>query len=178
MLWSLFWLFFKVGCMSFGGGYAIIPIIEREIIAKGWMQHEAFTNIVAVSAMAPGSVANNMAIFIGYQQAGILGVLASVLGIILPPLIILLLVAAFLYRVYKNGVVEAIFYGLKPAVTGLIVYAALRFAISNQIIGTYSLDSLGLFLIFALSFLALLKFRLHPVSILLCSGIIGVIFYG
>jgi chromate transporter len=177
MLWHLFWLFFKVGCLSFGGGYAIIPILEREVTELGWMRHQEFTNAIAVAAMAPGPVANNAAVFIGYQQAGILGVIVSVAGIILPSLILLLLAAAFLYRIYQNGMVNAIFYGLKPVIMGLIAYAALRLGISNHIIGSISLHSLGLFFIFAFSLLALLKLRWHPVGVLLCSGLLGIVFY-
>ena len=84
MLWELFILFLKIGSLSFGGGYAVITLIQREVTEKGWIKPEQFQDIVALAGMAPGSIATNTATLIGYSQMGILGGIISTIGIILP----------------------------------------------------------------------------------------------
>jgi len=95
--WLLFWTFFKIGAVSFGGGYAMIPLMQEELEALGWMDAEEFANILAVSEMTPGPLATNTATYVGAKTAGVLGSMAATLGVALPSLVIITLVArAFL----------------------------------------------------------------------------------
>ncbi|KAB7705654.1 chromate transporter [Bacillus aerolatus] len=177
ILLELFKTFFIIGLISFGGGYATIPIIEIEVTAHQWMTTQEFTDIIAIAGMSPGPIATNCAVFVGYQTAGFAGAVASTLGVVLPSLIIILVIAAFFTKANKNPVVQSAFYGLRPIVVGLIVYAAIKFAVSNQLIGPVSLNSISLLGIFSLSLLALIKFRAHPALIIIFSGIAGVALY-
>ncbi|MFK2826409.1 chromate transporter [Bacillus sp. B190/17] len=177
ILLELFKTFFMIGLISFGGGYATLPIIEVEVTAHHWMTTKEFTDIIAIAGMSPGPIATNCAVIVGYQTAGFAGAAASTLGVVLPSLIIILIMAAFFYKANKHPIVQSAFYGLRPIVVGLIVYAAIKFAIANGLIGPLSLYSLGLFLIFLLSLLALTRFRAHPALVIILSGIAGVLLF-
>lgn len=177
LLWQLFKTFFTIGLISFGGGYAMIPVIELEVTKNGWMSIQQFTDIIAIAGMSPGPIATNSAVFVGYQTAGLSGAIVSALGMVLPSLIIILIISMFFSKVNKNSNVQAAFYGLRPIIVGLIFYAAIKFAISNEIIGPISLRTLATLSIFALSLLALIKFRIHPAFVIISAGIVGVIFF-
>lgn len=177
MLWSFFTVFFLIGCVSFGGGYAIIPLIQIQVLAHDWMTTKAFTDTIAMAGMAPGSIATNSATLVGYQKAGIPGALVSAAGMILPSLLLVLLLANLLDRLHQKRWVKAAFYGLRPIVTGLIIFASIQFAWSNQIIGAFTAHSFSLLAIFVLAFYALLRFRLSPVYVLILSGIAGMLLY-
>jgi chromate transporter len=178
VLWELFQTFFIMGFVSFGGGYAMIPIIESAVTEYGWMSSEQLTNIIAIAGMSPGPVAANSAILIGYTTAGISGALVSAIAILLPSLILVIGVAALLLKLHHMPVVEKMFYGLKPIVTSLIIFAAIKFAIPNNLVSTdLSLRSISLIIIFGLSLFALLKLRWNPVYVILLSGLVGVALY-
>lgn len=176
-LWELFETFFVIGLVSFGGGYAMIPVIEAEVSKHGWLTTQEFTDVIAIAGMSPGPIATNSAIFVGYQAAGLTGAIVSAFGMVLPSLAIILIVATFFYKANKNRMVQSAFYGLRPIIVGLIIYAAIKFAISNQVVGPLSYYTLSLLLIFAISFFALLRLRMHPVYVILLSGLVGVTFY-
>lgn len=131
---QLFIVFFKIGMVSFGGGMAMLPLIDREATKHGWITPEQFLDIVAVGGMAPGPVATNTAILIGYEAAGAPGSLAATLGMMLPSLLIILLVSLFFFRVKESQLVQSAFYALRPVITGLIIYAAITFALRNEMI--------------------------------------------
>jgi chromate transporter len=177
MLWELFITFFKIGFVSFGGGYAIIPIIEMEVDQHGWLTTEQFTDIIAIASMSPGPIATNCAIFVGYEKAGILGAIVSTLGTTLPSLLIILVVAMFFYKVKDHFLTQSAFYGIRPVITGLICYAAIRFAIKNQLVGVAgSMD--GTAILIMLGALAVLLFtRLPPIFVILFSGLFGIVIY-
>lgn len=177
ILIELFWMFLLIGFVSFGGGYAIIPIIEMEVIKKGWMSTQQFTDLIAIASMSPGPIATNSSILVGYKVQGIAGAIAAGLGMVLPSLILVILIAVFFYRIHKNKYVESAFYGLRPIITGLIGYAAIKFAISNHLVDSISWYSSSLLLIFALSLFALIKLRWHPALVILISGILGAAIY-
>ena len=177
ILVELFKTFFIIGFISFGGGYAMIPVIETEVTAHNWMTTQEFTDIIAIAGMSPGPIATNSAIFVGYQIAGFPGAVVSALGMVLPSLMIILIVAAFFYKANKNPLVKSAFYGLRPIIVGLIVYAAIKFALSNGLIGPISTYSIGLLFIFGVSLFALIKFRIHPALVIVLSGIFGLVFY-
>jgi chromate transporter len=131
---DLFFTFLLIGSVSFGGGYAMLPVIEHQVVdLHNWMTIKQFTDVIAVAGMSPGPIATNSAIFIGYKLAGLPGALISMAGMILPSLAIILVVAAFFYKVHDHHIVKSAFYGLRPIITGLIFYAALKFAVSNRI---------------------------------------------
>lgn len=176
ILLQLFWMFLLIGFVSFGGGYAIIPMIEIEVIKQGWMTTQQFTDVIAIASMSPGPIATNGAILVGYQVQGITGAIAAGLGMVIPSLL-LVIIAIFFYRINKNKHVESAFYGLRPIITGLIGYAAIKFAISNHLVDSVTWYSFSLLLIFLLSLFALIKLRLHPALIILMSGILGAAIY-
>ena len=178
ILWELFKMFFVVGLFSFGGGYAIIPVIELEVIKHGWMSTQEFTNIIAISGMSPGPIATNSAILIGYSTAGITGSIISALGILLPSIILVLIIATCFLKLNHYPIVKSMIYGLRPIVTSLILYAAIRFALSNNILSFhFTWHTLTLLLVFALSLTALMKLQWHPVYIIVLSGLIGITLY-
>ena len=178
LLWELFRSFFFIGAVSFGGGYAMIPVIEAEVSKYEWMTIQQFTDIIALAGMAPGPIAANSAILVGYSTAGITGAVVAALGILLPSIIIVLLVATFFSKLNHYTIVKSIFYGLRPIVTGLIIYGALNFALSNNLITmNVSWHTLSLFVIFNLSLIALLKLNWHPIYVIMLSGLAGVTLY-
>lgn len=175
MLWDLFITFLRIGFVSFGGGYAMIPVIDFEVTRHGWMTTREFTEIIAVAGMSPGPIATNSAIIVGYKTAGISGAIVSAIGMTLPTLILILFVSGIFFRYHETKWVKSAFYGLRPIITGLIIYAAIRFAISNHIVGGLSWHTLSLAAITVVSLVALIKFRIHPIAVLLASGVAGVL---
>jgi len=178
MLLQLFILFFMIGTVSFGGGYAMLPVIEREVTGKGWITTTDFTEAVALAGMTPGSIASNSATIVGYKVAGIPGSIISSIAMSLPSLILMLVIALFFYKLHSNKLVKSAFYGLRPIVTSLIMYAAIKLALSNGVISTsISWDMISLLSIFGISLISLLYFRVHPVIVILCAGVIGTLIH-
>ncbi|MEC1156322.1 chromate transporter [Cytobacillus horneckiae] len=178
ILIQLFKTFVIIGFVSFGGGYAIIPIIEAEAIKHEWITAQQFIDIIGISGMSPGPIATNSAILVGHSVSGIIGAVISALGISLPSFILVLIIAAFFQKINHYSITKSIFYGLRPIVTSLIIYAALKFAITNNMISLYfSWHSLSLFIVFSLSLLSLWKLRWHPFLVILLSGFVGITIY-
>lgn len=126
-LTEIFLIFLKIGAFTFGGGFAMIPLIEREVINnKGWVKEEEIIDVFAVSQSIPGAIAINSATFIGYKIAGRKGAFTATLGVVLPSFITITLIAAFFTRFQDNAVVKAAFMGIRPAVVGLILLAAVK----------------------------------------------------
>ncbi|MBR0394034.1 MAG: chromate transporter, partial [Alistipes sp.] len=122
MAWQLFITFFKIGLFTFGGGYAMIPLIEREIIERrGWIAKGEFLELLTVAQSAPGPIALNTAVFVGFKVRGYTGALASVLGVVIPSFVVILVVAIFFANIRENRVVDAAFKAMRPAVVALIV---------------------------------------------------------
>lgn len=119
--WELFWSFFKIGAFTLGGGYAMIPLVRREVVEKKqWMEEEEFLNMLALAQSVPGVMAVNTAIFVGYKLRGLRGVFFTTLGSILPSFCIILLIATVFTRFREYEQVEAVFKGIRPAVVALI----------------------------------------------------------
>lgn len=177
LLIELFLTFLMIGFVSFGGGYAMIPVIEREVSNHGWMTTQEFTDVIAIAGMSPGPIATNSAIFVGYQTAELPGAIVAGLAMVIPSLLIILIIATFFFRFNENKIVKAAFYGLRPIITGLIVYAALSFAITNNVIGEVSWHTFSLMIVFGLSLFSLIKLRMHPIFVIALSGIIGIVLY-
>ena len=135
--WSLgeaFGTFFKIGLFTIGGGYAMIPLIEKEVVEKRhWVKREEFLDLMAVSQAAPGVFAVNMAVFIGYKRAGVKGSIACAIGNVLPSVLIILLIALFFHRFKEYEVVENVFKGIRPAVVALILVPTFNMARTARI---------------------------------------------
>ncbi|AIQ40787.1 chromate transporter [Paenibacillus sp. FSL R7-0297] len=177
MLWELLLIFIRVGLVSFGGGYAVITLIQREVSDKGWMDSGAFQEIVALAGMAPGSIATNTATLIGYSQAGMGGAIAATAGIILPSLIIVICIAVFFLKLQSNEWVRASFYGLRPIVTGLILYAAVHFGFSGQSGSWLTWTMAGSLLICAGCLILVAKYKVHPFAVILLSAVAGIVIF-
>ena len=131
---QLFWTYLKIGTFTIGGGYVMLSMIEREIVdRKGWIDREEFMNMIALAQAAPGLIAVNSAIFIGWRIGGWRGVIATVLGAVLPSFLIILVIA-MVFQNYKDlPAVEAVFKGIRPAVVALIAAPLIRMAYSAKI---------------------------------------------
>ena len=131
---QLFWSFFKIGSFTIGGGYAMVPIIEEELVRKRqWIESEEFVDMLALSQSAPGILAVNISIATGYRIRGIGGAITATLGTVLPSFIIILLIAMFFQRFQDNEVVERIFKGIRPAVVALIAAPVFKLGKSARI---------------------------------------------
>ena len=132
--WDSFKTFFKIGIFTLGGGYAMIPLIEEEVVnKKHWVSKEEFLDLIAIAQSCPGVFAINIAIFIGYKLRKIRGALATALGTALPSFLIILLIAMFFHRFQDNPVVASIFRGIRPAVVALIAVPTFNLAKSANI---------------------------------------------
>ena len=122
---QLFWTFFKIGAFTFGSGYAMIPMIEKEVVdRRKWFDKDDFYDQFALASSAPGPFALNTAVFVGYKLKGWWGSLAAVLGAVLPSFLIVLLIVRFYTQFKRNPLFEGVLKGLRPAVVGLIGAAA------------------------------------------------------
>lgn len=128
MYWTLFLTFTRIGVFTIGGGYAMLPLIEREVINRGWITKEDFIDLFAVAQSLPGIFAVNIAIFLGYKLRGFWGSLVCAMGTILPSFFIILIIALFFSQIQHNVWVEKIFKGLRPAVVALIVVPCINAA--------------------------------------------------
>ena len=167
MILQLFTIFFKIGAFTVGGGYAMIPLIEAEIVTKkGWVTKEDFLDLLAIAQSAPGVFAVNIAIFIGYRLRGVRGCLVTALGAILPSFLIILCIALFFLRFKENPTVEAIFKGIRPAVVALIAAPTFNLAKAAKINRyTIWIPIISALLIWLLDF--------SPIWIILLAGIGG-----
>lgn len=171
MYWTLFLTFVKIGMFTIGGGYAMLPLIQRDVVDRGWMTKEDFIDVFSVAQSLPGIFAVNIAIFVGYKLKKTWGGFVCALGTILPSFVIMLLIALFFTQVKDNVWVEKAFMGLRPATVGLIAAAALLLMNKENFIDYKS------FLIFGAAFILTWKFKIHPILMIILAGIAGVILY-
>ncbi len=130
--WEAFGIFFKIGAFTIGGGYAMVPLIENEIVNKRhWIEKEDFIDLLAIAQSSPGVLAVNMSIFVGYRLRGIRGSVVTALGTVLPSFLIILAIALFFQQFKDNTAVEHIFKGIRPAVVALI--AAPTFSMARSV---------------------------------------------
>lgn len=121
-LHTIFLSFFKIGLFTFGGGYAMLPLIERELIAKRkWIEQKEFLDLLTLAQSVPGPIAVNTSVFVGYKVRGFGGAVAALLGAVLPSFVIILAIALFFADIRQNPVVDAAFKGMRPAVVALII---------------------------------------------------------
>ena len=185
---QLFWTFFKIGLFTIGGGHAMIPLIMEEIVAEGWLEQEVLLDFIAISESTPGPFAVNIATYAGQEVAGVGGAIMCTLGVVLPSLIIIILIAKFFSRYMNRPVVQEVFDHVSGSVTGLLFSVVLTVGIlvlfgMNDIydVGSFKPDwiAIGLFLgLLALSFVKIKKKKLPPIAIILLSALGGVLLYG
>lgn len=176
---DLFWTFFRIGAFTFGGGYAMLPLMQEAVVQKGWIDTQAIVDFIAVCESTPGPFAINMATYIGAEMGGVLGSACATLGVVLPSFIVILIVAKCFEKFKESQVVKGCMSGLKPAVVGLIGSAVLSIAATVFIPSGFTLDifkSIGFYCsaaIFALS--AVLAFKkVHPIIIICISAVLGI----
>lgn len=126
--WSLFLVFAKMGAFTIGGGYAMIPLIEKELTSRGWISEDEISELIVLAQSAPGILAVNMAIYTGYKLSGLKGAVLSTLGAVLPSFVIILLIAAFFTNFKDNALIANIFRGVRPVAIALILVPAIRMA--------------------------------------------------
>jgi chromate transporter len=167
---ELFGIFFKIGAFTIGGGYAMVPLIENEIVTKRrWIEQEDFVNLLAISQTSPGILAVNISIFIGYKLRGIRGCIVTALGTIMPSFLIILAIALFFSNYKDNTVVERIFKGIRPAVVALIAAPTFTMAKSAKINrGNVWIPVVSALLIWLLGF--------SPIWIIIAAGIGGFVY--
>lgn len=172
LLWSMSISFLKIGAFSFGGGYAVLAFIQKEVIeSHAWISPENFVNIVAIAEMTPGPIAVNSSTFVGYNLFGIGGGLICTICVLLIPFCLSLLVAIYFDKFKENQYLKRALAGIRPVVIGLIAASCLS-------IGKISMTGLSSFLIFAAAFFLVYKMKWNPILVLILAGISGVLIYG
>lgn len=170
MLIKLFTTFFLIGLFTIGGGYAMIPVIQKEVLLNGWLTSQQFNELLAIAEMTPGPVAINMATFVGYKMNSIWGAIFATTGVVLPSFIIILLIAKAYEKYKKNKFVRKFMSGILPAVSAIIASAAIT-------IGKDAITSPLALILFICTFTILYKTKLNLVFVLLISGIIGLFIF-
>lgn len=183
MIWlELFVTFLKIGAFTFGGGYAMIPLIQSEVVSRNWMTDADLVNFIAVSESTPGPFAINISTYVGMETGGLLGAFCATFGVVLPSFIIILLVAKCFAAFSENRFVKGILSGLRPAVVGLIsaavvsvgetVFSAVSFASPAAFLTSPAVFSLIIFLV---AVFLLFRYKWHPIAIIGLSGACGIL---
>ena len=168
--WQSFCTFFKIGLFTLGGGYAMIPIIETEVVNKHrWIEKEEFLDLIAIAQSCPGVFAVNISIFIGYKMRKLRGALCTCLGTALPSFLIILLIAMFFHQFQDNAVVATMFRGIRPAVVALIAVPTFNLAKSAHI----TLSNIWIPIVCALLIWAL---HVNPIYIIIAAGVCGYLY--
>ena len=195
LLAQLFWTFFLIGMFTFGGGYAMLSLIQAEVVVNhAWLSECTFTDIVAISQMTPGPIGINCATYVGYDVVtatgaghlmGIIGSLTATLAITLPSFIIVLLLVRFYNKVKGSPMFEGVMSVIRPAVVGLIGAAAIilmfkvdwnGFAPSLNVVKENFPDWKS-WCLFAAAFLASFKFKVNPILLIVLAGVMGLLLY-
>lgn len=167
---DLFFVFFRIGMFTLGGGYAMVPLIEREVVdKKGWMNGSDFVDVLAIAQSLPGPIAVNTAVFVGYSVRGIKGSLIGLLGTVLPSLICMLVIAAFFVGIKDDPTVAAIFTGIRPAVTALIAASVWSLGKKAKLTWKTGLIAVG-------AALAVWQGGVSPAWVVLALALVGVMF--
>ena len=179
ILLELFITFLKIGAFTFGGGYAMLPLIEEEVIRHNWMSLTELVDFIAVSEGTPGPFAINVATYIGTTVGGLPGALCATIGVVIPSFVIILLVAQVISKFKKSALVSGIMSGLKPAVVGLIATSLLSVSTTALFPEGFSysyltsLPFIGSIIILALCLFLSFK-KIHPIIIIIISAVLGI----
>lgn len=183
---KLIWSYLKIGLFGFGGGYAMLSLIEREIVAPGWITEQMFTDIVAISQMTPGPIGINSATYIGYVAPmhagfpnpvyGVLGSLLCTFVVVLPSFLLVAYTSHIISRHRNSIVVRGIFKGLRPVVIGLIGSAALLLMNADNF-GDTPREATISTIIAVIALTLVLRFKMHPILVIVLSGVVGFLLY-
>ncbi len=176
---ELFLTFFKIGLFTFGGGYAMLPLIQEEVIAHNWMSVENIVNFIAVSESTPGPFAINIATYVGTETGGFLGAVCATLGVVLPSFFVILLVAQFYKKFKESKTIQSVMTGLRPAVIGLIGSAIVTILLTVFLPNGFDLTSIvpqNFLVSLAITIImTILVFKkVHPIVIIGLSAAIGI----
>lgn len=175
---QLFWAYLKIGIFGFGGGYAMLSMIQFEIVEHyGWMTFEEFADMVALSQMTPGPVSINIATYIGYTVGGIWGSLVATAAIVLPSLLMLYLVLRFLFKHKENYIVKTTLSSMKPVIAGLIFVAALQLMNANNFIDFGLHQNNISVIICTVTFAGIFFTKINPILFIIASGLVGYLVY-
>ena len=168
-LFDLFWTFCRIGALTFGGGYAMLPLIQKEIVEnKKWSTEKEILDYYAVGQCTPGVIAVNTATFIGFKLRGVIGGIVATLGVIFPSIVIILIIASFLQNFANLAIVQSAFAGIRVAVVALIITTVVKLLKSSVKDYLGVISALATFIISAF-------FGLSPVYIVIAAGLIGFI---
>ena len=172
-LWALFVVFFKIGLFSFGGGYAILPLIQKEVVViHKWITVSQFTDIVAVSQVTPGPIAINSSTYVGYLVTGnVIGATVATVGLIMPSVIIMTVFSIFFLQFQDNKYISNAFAGLRVVVVGLILSATLLLMDKDNFIDFKSI------IIFGVTLLLFLKWKVNAIWLTVGAAIVGILIY-
>ena len=178
---QLFYTFFKIGLFGFGGGYAMLSMIQGEVVTRyEWISSQEFTDIVAISQMTPGPIGINAATYIGFTSTGsVWGSIIATFAVVLPSFILMLTISKFFLKYQKHPVVESIFNGLRPAVVGLLASAALVL-MNVENFGSPTDDTYSFIIsiiIFLIAFIGTRKYKANPILMIIACGIAGLLLY-
>lgn len=197
--WQLVWAYIKIGIFGFGGGYAMLSLVEKSVVAPGWISETMFTDIVAISQMTPGPIGINSATYIGYVAPGevnpeysgigwsLLGSCLATLAVVIPSFILVLYSSHFIRKHSQSGAIKAIFSGLRPVIVGLIASAAIMLMNASNFnpknVDWQLWTNIGICVgAFCLAYFPI-KYRkksikIHPILIIVLAGLTGFILYG
>lgn len=183
----LIWSYLKIGLFGFGGGYAMLALIEREIVGNGWITESMFTDVVAISQMTPGPIGINSATYIGYVvpgesgltswEWGVLGSLICTLVVVLPSFLLVAYTSHFITKHRDSNLIKGIFSGLRPVVIGLIASAALLL-MNSENFGSEPQDMIRSISICAGAFVLVYFLKIHPIVVILVAALTGWLLWG
>jgi len=178
---QLFYTFFKIGLFGFGGGYAMLSMIQGEVVTRyDWVSTQEFTDIVAISQMTPGPIGINAATYVGFTSTGsVWGSIIATFAVVLPSFILMLTISKFFLKYQKHPIVESIFNGLRPAVVGLLASAALVL-MNAENFGSPTEDTYSFvisIIIFLIAFIGTRKYKANPILMIIACGIAGLLLY-
>lgn len=181
---KLYFEFFKIGLFSVGGGLATLPFLQQLIYKYGWATSEELLNMIAISESTPGPIGINMATFLGHETAGTFGGILATVGIVTPSLIIIIIIAHYFTRFSEKHIVKSTFYGIRPAVAGLIgaagfevakvsIFNFSKYAESKSFLQLFDIKGILLFIVM---FFLINKYEKHPIVYIIFAAFVGIIF--
>lgn len=183
ILLRLYLVFFRIGLFSIGGGLATLPYLQEIVHKYGWITSEELSNMIAISESTPGAIGINTTTYVGYNTGGLFGGLAATLGIVTPSIIIIIIIAHYFSKFSEEHIVKSAFYGIRPAVAGLIgavsfelarneLFNIEAFNITKNIADLINFDAI---LLFVIMFYLIRKLNKHPITYIILAAIIGIV---
>lgn len=188
IFFELFYTFFLIGLFTFGGGYAMIPMIQEQVVSKGWITESNLTDFIAVSECTPGPFAINISTFVGNSVGGVFGAICATVGVILPSIIVILIIAMIMKKFMKNKYVQGALKGVRPIVlalilsTALVLFIKVMFFRGNSLLGEFEFDIRSFTLLVILSSLLFIYKKVHKkslgaIKLLGLSALLGIIIF-